>query len=404
MGETLSNQSADSDSTLLVHKNLTVQFHNQLDTKWGNVCLMNITVPKVLLCLLLVLPASCSQRSGISRESGSALSSGSETEHAADAPSGSVKLTGSGASFPFPLYDRWFKQFSGEHEGIRIDYQAKGSGAGIKDFTNGTVDFGASDAAMTDEEIAQVDQGVVLLPMTAGEVVFAYNLDGVEHLKLSRDAYVGILLGAITKWNNPVIQESNPDVSLPDQPITVVRRADSSGTTFVLTSHLSEVSEEWANGPGTGKTVVWPDSASFVAAPKNDGVTATITQTPGSVGYVEYGYAKLTGMHMAEIENQAGVFVAPSLESGQAALANVELPENLRAWLPDPAGEQAYPIVSYTWLLAYRKYDDPNKSEALKEVVKYCLTTGQEVSDEMGYVPLPENVSSRVIQALEQIQ
>ncbi|WP_246105776.1 phosphate ABC transporter substrate-binding protein PstS [Rosistilla ulvae] len=330
----------------------------------------------------------------------SSRSSDSSGGDAAD----SVKLTGSGASFPFPLYDRWFKEYSRAHDDVQIDYQAKGSGAGIKDFTNGTVDFGASDAAMTDEEIAEVGQGVQLLPMTAGEVVLAYNLPGVEELKLSRDAYTGIFLGKVTNWTDPLIADANPGAKLPDEDITVVRRADSSGTTFVFTQHLSAISEEWANGPGTGKTVVWPDSDKIVASPKNDGVTATITQTPGAIGYIEYGYAKLTKLAMASLENKAGNFVLPSLESGQAALSNVEMPADLRAWLPDPPGDQAFPIVSYTWLLCYKKYEDPKQAEALKEVVKYCLTDGQKISDEMGYVPLPEDVVAKVTAALDAIQ
>jgi phosphate transport system substrate-binding protein len=329
---------------------------------------------------------------------------GCTSESSSDSASGTVKLTGSGASFPYPLYDRWFKEYSASHADTKVDYQAKGSGAGIKDFINGTVDFAASDAAMKDEEMAQVAKGVQLLPMTAGEVVLAYNLDGVEELKLTREAYVGILLGKITKWNDPVIADANSGVKLPDQDITVVRRADSSGTTFVFTQHLSAVSDEWASGPGTGKTVVWPSSDKFIASPKNDGVTATITQTPGAIGYVEYGYAKLTKLAMASLENKSGKFVKPSLESGQAALANVSMPEDLRAWLPDPEGENAYPIVSYTWLLCYKKYDDPKKAETLKEVVKYCLTDGQKISDEMGYVPLPEGVVTKVTAALENIQ
>ncbi|QDS89841.1 Phosphate-binding protein PstS precursor [Rosistilla ulvae] len=351
--------------------------------RWRN---SSVFVAGLTVCLLF---SGCSSRS-----------SDSSGGDAAD----SVKLTGSGASFPFPLYDRWFKEYSRAHDDVQIDYQAKGSGAGIKDFTNGTVDFGASDAAMTDEEIAEVGQGVQLLPMTAGEVVLAYNLPGVEELKLSRDAYTGIFLGKVTNWTDPLIADANPGAKLPDEDITVVRRADSSGTTFVFTQHLSAISEEWANGPGTGKTVVWPDSDKIVASPKNDGVTATITQTPGAIGYIEYGYAKLTKLAMASLENKAGNFVLPSLESGQAALSNVEMPADLRAWLPDPPGDQAFPIVSYTWLLCYKKYEDPKQAEALKEVVKYCLTDGQKISDEMGYVPLPEDVVAKVTAALDAIQ
>jgi phosphate transport system substrate-binding protein len=288
---------------------------------------------------------------------------------------------------------------------VKLDYQSKGSGAGIKDFMNQTVDFAASDAAMKDEEIAAVERGVQLLPLTAGEVVLAYNIpNGPPSLKLSREAYTGIFLGKITNWNDPVIANANPEQKLPDLPIAVVRRADSSGTTFVFTQHLSAVSDEWKSGPGTGTTVVWPGGDKFVASPKNDGVTATIKQTPGAIGYVEYGFARQTKTPMAELENKAGKFVKPSLESGQAALAGVELPEDLRAWLPDPDGADAYPICSYTWLLCYKKYENPREVEVLKDVVKYCLTDGQKVSDEMGYIPLPEGVVAKVLAALDNIK
>src|SRR5262249_43103505 len=174
-----------------------------------------------------------------------------------------VRLTGSGASFPFPLYSAWFKSFSNQNKSISVDYQAKGSGAGIQDFINRTVDFAASDAAMTDEEMAKVPGGVQLVPMTGGEIALAYNVAGVKGLKLTRGAYAGIFLGKITKWSDPKIKAANPGLSLPDQDITVVRRADSSGTTFVFTTHLSAVSEEWRKGPGVGTTVKWPASDKF---------------------------------------------------------------------------------------------------------------------------------------------
>src|SRR5215471_19101548 len=227
-----------------------------------------------------------------------------------------LRLTGSGASFPFPLYGQWFKDYGKTHQDVIIDYQAKGSGAGIRDFINKTVDFAASDAAMTDEEMAQVKDGVQLLPMTAGTIVLSYNLPGgPEELRLSREVYPKIFLGEITKWNDPAIAKANPGVTLPDLPITVVRRADASGTTFVFTQHLSAISEAWKKGPGTGTTVNWPSSDKMVAAPKNDGVTATIKQTPGAIGYIEYSYAKLAKVPMAAVENKAGKFVRPTEES-----------------------------------------------------------------------------------------
>jgi phosphate transport system substrate-binding protein len=316
-----------------------------------------------------------------------------------------VKLKGAGASFPFPLYGRWFKEYSKVNKQVQVDYQAKGSGAGIKDLINKTVDFAASDAAMSGEEIAEVEGGVQLLPMTAGEVVLAYNLpNGPKDLKLSREAYSKIFLGQLTKWNDPVIAQANPGASLPDTAITVVRRADSSGTTFVFTQHLSTVSAAWKNGPGSGMTVNWPSTDKMVASPKNDGVAATIKQTPGAIGYIEYGFAKIAKLPMAWLENKARKFVEPSLESGQAALASVTLPADLRAWLPDPEGAAAYPIVSYSWMLFYKKYSDPKMAEALREVVTWCLTEGQKVSDEMGYIPLPSQVVEVVAKAANNIQ
>ena len=321
-----------------------------------------------------------------------------------------IKLTGSGASFPFPIYGAWFKDFSKQTKGVTVDYQAKGSGAGIQDFINNTVDFAASDAAMNDEEIAKVKQGVVLLPMTAGEIVLSYNLPGVRALQLPRDVYVDIFMGKITKWNDPKIVAANPGVKLPAENITVVARSDSSGTTYVFTGHLSAVSEEFKNTVGHGKTAQWPKS--FVKAPKNDGVTATIKQTPGAIGYIEYGYAIATKQPMAILQNKAGKFVAPGDESGKAALASAEFPTNtlpgsdtpdLRVWVSDPAGAQAYPIATFTWMLFYKDQDD-GKAKALRDLVEYGLTKGQAMAPKMGYIPLPGNVVERVRKAAALIQ
>jgi phosphate transport system substrate-binding protein len=314
-----------------------------------------------------------------------------------------IRLIGSGASFPFPLYSTWFKSFSGQHSNVTVDYQAKGSGAGIQDFINHTVDFAASDAAMTQEEMAKVDGGVVLLPMTAGEIVLTYNLPGVKGLKLPREVYPDIFLGKITKWNDPRLAKANPELKLPDLPITVVRRSDSSGTTFVFTRHLSAVSAAWNNGPGTGTTVQWPQSDKIVAAPKNDGVTATVKQTPGAIGYIEYGYALLTKAETTLLQNKAGHFVAAGAESGKSSLAGANLPANLIVWLDDPAGADAYPITTFTWMLFYKK-QDAKKAEVLRKLVEYCLTEGQKHSEKMGYIPLPDNVIQRIRTAANEIQ
>jgi phosphate transport system substrate-binding protein len=313
----------------------------------------------------------------------------------------SVSLTGAGASFPAPLYQRWFSEYNKQHPNVKVSYQSVGSGAGVEQFTQGTVDFGASDVAMDDEEIAAVKQGVALLPMTAGSIVLAYNLPDVPQLKLSRQVYVDILLGKIKKWNDPAIAKINPEATLPDTEITVVYRSDGSGTTGVFTKHLSAVDPEWAEKVGDGKTVEWPTG---VGAKGNEGVTAQILQTEGSLGYVEYGYAKQQEMPAATLENKAGEYVAPSGETAASALSAVTLPENLRAFLTDPEGKDSYPIVTYTWLLAYQNYDDPDKLKALKEVVNWSLTDGQAFAEELGYVPLPPAVVQKVQTKLETIK
>ena len=313
----------------------------------------------------------------------------------------SVSLTGAGASFPAPIYQRWFSEYNKQNPNVQVSYQSVGSGAGVEQFTQGTVDFGASDVAMTDEEIAAIERGVALLPMTAGSIVLAYNLPDVETLKLSRQAYVDILLGKIKKWNDPAIAKLNPDAKLPNSNITVVHRSDGSGTTGVFTKHLSAISSDWEKQVGSGKTVSWPTG---VGAKGNEGVTAQIQQTEGSIGYIEYGYAKQQEIPTATLENKAGQYVTPSEEAATQALSAATLPENLRAFVTDPEGEQSYPIVTYTWLLAYQNYDNPNKLEAFKNVVNWSLTEGQDYAAELGYIPLPDNVVEKVQTKLDTIQ
>lgn len=322
-----------------------------------------------------------------------------------------VKLIGSGASFPFPIYAKWFKDFSASHD-ARVDYQSKGSGAGIQDFINQVVDFAGSDAAMNDEEIAQAKDGVVLLPMTAGEVVLTYNLDAVDTLKLPRDVYPEIFTGKITKWNDPKIAAANPDADLPDSPITVVVRADSSGTTYVFTGHLAAISDDFKNSVGQGKAPEWPSSTNFIKSPKNDGITATVKQTPGSIGYIEYAYAKLTKAPVVSLENKEGNFVAPGPETGSAALASAEFPDgtlpgsdvpDLRAWVVDPAGADSYPIASFTWLLIPQTMD-PAKNKVIHELIEYCLSEGQGIAESMGYIPLPQNVIDKNLSVAKMIK
>lgn len=315
-----------------------------------------------------------------------------------------VSLVGAGASFPALLYQRWFQDLNGKYPKVQINYQSVGSGAGVEQFTAGTVDFGASDTAMKDEEIAKVGDdkgGVLLLPMTAGSIVLAYNLPDVQgELKLPRQVYTDILLGNIKKWNDPKIAAANADLKLPDQNITIVHRSDGSGTTGVFTKHLSAISANWKSKVGEGKTVQWPTG---VGAKGNEGVTAQLQQTPGAIGYVEYGYAKNNNLKFASLENKAGKFVAPSDESASKTLETVELPENFRAFITDPEGDSAYPIVTYTWILAHKKYTDPEKAKAVEAMIEYGLTEGQKTSTELGYVPLPKTVVEKVAAAADQI-
>jgi len=316
-----------------------------------------------------------------------------------------VAITAAGASFPAPLYQRWFQDFYKINPKVQINYQSVGSGAGVEQFTKGTVDFGASDTGMTDEEIGKVsaDKGVLLLPMTAGSIVIAYNLPDVPELKLPRDVYSEIFQGKITKWNDPKIAAANPGAKLPDQNITVVHRSDGSGTTAVFTKHLSAISPDWKAAVGDGKTVQWPKTGTFLGAKGNEGITSQILQTAGSIGYVEYGYAKNNNVKFASLQNKAGTFVVPSDESASAALATVPLPEDLRAFIEDPEGATSYPIVTYTWMLVPKKVADPNKAKAIEAMVEYGLNEGQKVSAELGYVPLPQNVREKVAAAADGI-
>jgi phosphate transport system substrate-binding protein len=312
-----------------------------------------------------------------------------------------VQLNGAGATFPAPLYQRWFAEYNKLHPDVQINYQPVGSGSGIKQFTQGVVNFAASDAAMSDEELAKISQGAVMLPMTAGSIVLAYNLPDVKELKLSRDAYVGIFLGKITKWNDDTIKKDNTGVTLPDLGITVAYRSDGSGTNFVFTKHLAAISPEFKTKVGEGKSVSWPAG---VGGKGNDGVTALIKQSAGTIGYVEYGYAKANDLAMAELQNKSGKFVAPTPASGASTLASVEFPANLRIWPSDPTGEGDYPIATFTWLLLYAKYDDAKVASALKDIVKYGLTDGQKFADELGYIPLPPKVVKLVEDKLATVQ
>ena len=323
---------------------------------------------------------------------------------AGSATAAPIKITGAGASFPAPIYSEWFKDFAKKTNGeIKVDYQSIGSGGGIKNFIGHTVDFGASDAAMKQSEIDEVPEGVQLLPMTAGAIVIAYNLPGIDGLKLPRNVYPEIFLGKITKWNDAKIVAANPGVKLPDPPITVVVRSDKSGTTFGFTGHLSAISSDFKSAVGQGTMVQW-SAGNMVKGKKNDGVSSAIRQTPGAIGYTEYGFANLNKLPTACLENKASKFVCPGPEGGAAGLANAVLPENMIVFIDDPEGDTSYPIVTFTWMMFYKKNKSAELAEALRNMVEYCLDEGQKIADKAGYIPLPESVVEKVKAASKNIQ
>jgi phosphate transport system substrate-binding protein len=316
--------------------------------------------------------------------------------------SAQTKLNAAGSTFAALIVDRWSEEFSKANPNVQIIYLAIGSGGGIANFTEGIVDFAASDAAMNDEQIAKVKQGVVLIPFTAGSVVLAYNLPGIESLKLSREAYSGIFLGKITKWNDPAIATTNQGAKLPDTAITVCERSDSSGTTFVFTKHLSAINPDFKTQIGEGTTVTWPTS---VSGRGNGGVAALVKQKPGSIGYVEYGYAKENNLSFAQLQNKSGAFVAATLASGTVTLNTTQFPtDSLRAWPSDPDDKDAYPIATFSWFLLYKKYGSKEVGDALKKFVAYSLSDGQKFADELGYIPLPKDVVGKSEAALKSIE
>jgi phosphate transport system substrate-binding protein len=315
-----------------------------------------------------------------------------------------VVLRGAGATFPAPLYEKWIHAYLKEHPEVAITYDVVGSGEGQRRFLNDAVDFGASDAALSDEQMARVKAGARLVPATAGIVVLAYNIPGLGGpLRLGRDVYVDIFAGRIRTWDDPRIRAHNPSLNLPHRTIVIVARQDGSGTTFALTNHLSAVSPFWRDqGPGVGNVVDWHGA---MLARGNEGVAGRIKVSDGSIGYVEYHFAKRLGLSMAQVQNKAGQYIAPGEQSGQAALAaNVkQMPSTLRLFLPDPEGEESYPIVTFSWLLLYDRYPNPAKAAALKKFLTWGLTTGQSFSRELGYIPLPAEVASLSLAALDRI-
>jgi phosphate transport system substrate-binding protein len=324
------------------------------------------------------------------------------------APAGALLVKGAGATFPSLLYKHWFAIYQSNHPKTVISYDSVGSGEGVRRFIGKNVkeedkvDFGASDAAMKDEEIDQVPGGALLLPVTAGSVVLAYNLPDLEgELKLSRKAYAGIFLGEIKEWNDPLIAKTNPNIKLPKLTIVAVVRQDKSGTTYAFTKHLDAVSEKWRDQHGPATLVNWPGLV--MRASGNEGFAGLIQHSIGSIGYVGYEFAHRLGLPMTLLENKQGKFVKPTEQSCMAALAEVQLPDNLRVFLPDPVGADSYPIVTLTWILSHRSYDAAEKAKTIRDLFRWCLVDGQNEVPKLNYIPLPQNVTTKALAALSTI-
>ena len=312
------------------------------------------------------------------------------------------KLTGAGATFPYPIYSKWFSEYSAAHSGVQINYQPIGSGGGIQQVTAGTVDFGGSDVIMTDQQIAASKVKLVALPTVLGAVVPIYNVTGVKGLKLSPDTLADIFLGKIGSWNDGRIAKDNPGVSLPNESINVVHRAEGSGTTFIFTDYLSKVSKDWANGPGKGSALNWPKGLS---AKGNDGVAGMVRQLPGSIGYVDLNHAIQNHITYAELKNSAGNWVSASIEGVTAAAASLKsIPNDYRVSITNAPGATAYPISSFTWLLVPVKSSDPAKSKVIKDFLNWMLNDGEKEAAKLNYAPLPDSVVAKEHQTVNNLQ
>jgi phosphate transport system substrate-binding protein len=305
-----------------------------------------------------------------------------------------VSLNGAGATFPYPIYSKWFYEYN-KLNGVQINYQSIGSGGGVQQFTAKTVDFGASDAFLTTEETSKVKGEVLHIPTVIGAVVIAYNVPDVSSgLKLTSANIAGIFLGEIKKWNDPAIAESNPDVNLPDLAINVAHRSDGSGTTNIFTNYLAKVSTKWAAEVGFGKAVKWPAG---VGGKGNEGVAGLIQQIPGTIGYIELAYAIQNKIAYAKIKNKAGKFVAPSEASTTAAAAGFlkKMPEDFKVMITNAPGEDSYAIAGMTWLLVRPEYSAEN-GKALVDFLKWALSDGQKMAQELHYAPLPDSLITKI--------
>ncbi|HVU48159.1 MAG TPA: phosphate ABC transporter substrate-binding protein PstS [Terracidiphilus sp.] len=308
------------------------------------------------------------------------------------------KLTGAGATFPYPIYSKWFSEYSSAHPGVEINYQSIGSGGGIAQVTKGLVDFGASDMPMTDQALAASEVKLMHIPTVMGAVVPVYNVPGVTDLNFSPDVLADIYLNKITNWNDARIAKDNPGVKLPDQKIIVVHRSDGSGTSFIFTDYLSKVSKEWNDGPGKGTSLNWPTG---VGGKGNEGVAGLVRQLPGAIGYVELIYALQNHISFGSLKNAAGNWVKGSIEGVTAAAASVKnMPADFRVSITNAPGATAYPISSFTYLLIPTHPTDAAKEKVLKDMLSWIIKSGESEASALSYAPLPENVASKALSAV----
>lgn len=320
---------------------------------------------------------------------------------------GQNKLNGAGATFPYPIYSKWFSEYHKAHSDVEINYQSIGSGGGIRQATEGTVDFGASDMPMTDEQLkgaaTNLKTKMLNIPTVLGADVPAYNIPGVtSELKFTPEILAGIFLGTIANWNDPAIAKANPDIKFPNQDIYVVHRSDGSGTTFIWTDYLSKVSPDWKNQVGSGTSVRWPKG---LGGKGNEGVSGSIRQLPGSIGYVELIYAVQNKIPYGSVRNSAGAFVKASLETVTAAAASApKMPPDFRVSITNAPGKDAYPISSFTWLLIPQQSKDPAKGKILADFLNWMVTDGQTMTSALSYAPLPENVAAKVKDVIKTVK
>lgn len=316
----------------------------------------------------------------------------------------SILINGAGATFPYPIYSKWFDVYQSIDQTVRFNYQSIGSGGGVKQISAQTVDFGASDGPMTTEEMKNAEGGQIFhIPMVLGSVVVTYNAESVPTgLKLTSETIAEIFLGKVKTWNDPKLTADNPDVHLPATPIVVVHRSDGSGTTHIFTDYLSAANGDWKSKVGTGKSVSWPVG---LGGKGNEGVSGLVKQTPGAIGYVELGYAEKNKLPYAVVKNKAGNFVQPTLESTSAAAAAkvAEMPKDFRVSIVNSGGVDAYPIAGFTWILVYKNQKNPVKGKALVNFLNWAITDGQKYAGELYYAPLPQEMIAMIQEKLKQI-